>query len=318
MRRWPDGCVDACITDPPYNMSREKGLGWAFSSHVTMQERWDRFSPDGYLDFTCAWLEQVCRLVKPNGNILIFGSFHNIYTIGFVLQAELARRVLQQITWFKPNAQPNITGRLTTESTEYVLWACNNTPQKAARWTFNYEAAKQINGGKQLRNLWTIPLHAQVGARDGRSSGAKANRAGRANRKALDQSRRSRARLLPRHGHDCDRMRAARRRWVGIEKDPEYAGIARKRLGAENAERQPSLRPYHWPLAESALSIAEQKDWNDKLPTYRWSPIMKVGVPLHPQPSAFRDVGLDPIPVASRVVARIKARRSRPRRSATP
>ncbi len=122
-----------------------------------MQEQWDQFSEDGYFEFTRQWLSQVCRLVKPNGNILVFGSFHNIYTIGFVLQ-KLERRILQQITWFKPNAQPNITARLPTESTEYVLWACNNTPRKAAHWTFNYAVAKQINGGKQLRNLWTIPL----------------------------------------------------------------------------------------------------------------------------------------------------------------
>ncbi len=240
MRRWPDGCIDACITDPPYNMSREKGLGWAFSSHVTMQERWDRFSPDGYLDFTCAWLEQVCRLVKPNGNILIFGSFHNIYTIGFVLQSKLARRVLQQITWFKPNAQPNITARLTTESTEYVLWACNNTPKKAARWTFNYEAAKQINGGKQLRNLWTIPCT----PKSERAMG------GHPAQKPIELVERI-VKLWTNPGDlaldcflgtgttaiACERLG---RRWVGIEKDAEYVEIARKRLGVEDPERRPS------------------------------------------------------------------------------
>jgi len=43
MRAWPDAIFDACITDPPYNMSRRKGLKWAFSTHVTMNELWDRF-----------------------------------------------------------------------------------------------------------------------------------------------------------------------------------------------------------------------------------------------------------------------------------
>ncbi len=90
MRRWPDASFDACITDPPYNMSRKRGLTWAFSSHVTMQESWDRFSRDGYFEFTRAWLGEVARLVKPNGNILVFGSFHNIYVIGFVLQSVIA------------------------------------------------------------------------------------------------------------------------------------------------------------------------------------------------------------------------------------
>ncbi|MDE0313766.1 MAG: hypothetical protein OXM61_02600 [Candidatus Poribacteria bacterium] len=40
---FPEGVFDCCITDPPFNMSKTKGLGWAFSSHVTMQEQWDIF-----------------------------------------------------------------------------------------------------------------------------------------------------------------------------------------------------------------------------------------------------------------------------------
>ena len=52
MRTFPDGVFDCCITDPPFNMSRKKGLGWAFSSHVTMQEQWDIFAQDDYFQFT--------------------------------------------------------------------------------------------------------------------------------------------------------------------------------------------------------------------------------------------------------------------------
>src|SRR5437879_504153 len=107
LKGWPEASIDCCITDPPYNMSKKRGLGWAFSSHVTMQELWDQFSGDEYLQFTVDWLSEVCRVVKPNGNIVVFGSFHNIYLIGFVFQSLLERRVLQQVTWFKPNAQPN-------------------------------------------------------------------------------------------------------------------------------------------------------------------------------------------------------------------
>ncbi|HEY6395501.1 MAG TPA: DNA methyltransferase, partial [Candidatus Binataceae bacterium] len=150
IRGWPDASFDACITDPPYNMSRRKGLAWAFSSHVTMEQKWDRYRDGEYFEFTHRWLEAVCRVVRSDGNILVFGSFHNIYVIGFVLEHVLKRRILQQITWFKPNAQPNITGRLPTESTEYIIWACNNSPEKASHWTFDYAASKVIGGGKQL------------------------------------------------------------------------------------------------------------------------------------------------------------------------
>ncbi|MCB0403182.1 MAG: site-specific DNA-methyltransferase [Bdellovibrionales bacterium] len=153
----PTASVDACITDPPYNMSKKKGLSWAFSSHVTMQEIWDRFSKDEFADFTIRWLKEVFRVVKPNGNLLVFGTYHNIYLTGF-LMGEMDRKVLNSIVWSKPNAQPNITCRMLTESTEQVVWACNESPKKATGWTFNYQDGKAMNGGKQLRNHWVYPV----------------------------------------------------------------------------------------------------------------------------------------------------------------
>lgn len=157
LKRIPDQSMDACIVDPPYNMSKKRGLAWAFSTHVTMQEAWDQFSKDDYFNFSFDWIAQVCRVIKPNGNLLIFGSYHNIYTLGFILN-ELDRKVLNSIIWLKPNAQPNITCRMLTESTEQILWACNHSRKKAANWTFHYRLSKEYNEGKQLRNVWSIPL----------------------------------------------------------------------------------------------------------------------------------------------------------------
>jgi site-specific DNA-methyltransferase (adenine-specific) len=161
MSRWPDACVDHCIADPPFGIAsgggrggKGKGLGWAFSSHVTMQEAWDRFSQDEFFQFNVRWLTEACRVVKPNGNLLVFGTFHSIYQLGFILQNVLNRRILNSIIWFKPNAQPNITARTLTESTEQIIWAVNETPKRARKWTFNYWEAKELAGGKQMRNLW--------------------------------------------------------------------------------------------------------------------------------------------------------------------
>ena len=156
MREWPEACIDHCIADPPFNMSKKKGLGWAFSSHVTMQEAWDQFENDDFFRFNVEWLREVCRVVKPNGNIIVFGTYHNIYQLGFILQSGLHRRILNSIVWYKPNAQPNITARMLTESTEQLIWAVNGTPSgrgKATGWTFNYWKAKELSGDKQHRNL---------------------------------------------------------------------------------------------------------------------------------------------------------------------
>lgn len=153
----PDQSCDHCIADPPYNMSKKKGLKWAFSKHVTMQESWDRFHKEDYMSFSKRWLMEVVRVVKPNGNIFVFGSFHNIYLLGALFQ-EMDRRILNSIVWIKPNAQPNITCRMLTESTEQIIWSCNERSNKASQWTFNYALGKTLNEGKQMRNAWSIPV----------------------------------------------------------------------------------------------------------------------------------------------------------------
>jgi site-specific DNA-methyltransferase (adenine-specific) len=230
MAEWPDSFFDHCITDPPYAMSKKKGLEWAFSSHVTMQEEWDIFTRDGYTDFTKQWLTEICRLVKPNGNIFVFGSYHNIYTIGFILQHELNRRIINSIIQCKPNAQPNITARTLTESTEQVIWVCNNTPDEATKWTFNYHVAKKIGNGKQLRNYWEIPYTSGREKRYGKHPAQKPEAI--VERLVLIGTKPGDLILDCFAGTGTTGVVAERlgRRWIMIDREPTYNEIARKRL----------------------------------------------------------------------------------------
>lgn len=158
----PDESIDLVFADPPYNMSKKKGLGWKYSKHITMQEQWDMFSKDEFYEFNKKWINEALRVLKTGGSLWICGSFHNIYQIGFILQNTKCVKINNSIVWFKPNAQPNITCRFFTESTEYLIWASKNG--KGKKWKFNYEFTKNdikdmINPkGKQTRNLWAIPL----------------------------------------------------------------------------------------------------------------------------------------------------------------
>jgi site-specific DNA-methyltransferase (adenine-specific) len=233
MRQWPDGCVDHCIADPPFGMSKKRGLGWAFSSHVTMEEAWDRFSKDEFFQFNVSWLSEVCRVVKPNGNILTFGTFHNIYQLGFILQNVLNRRVLNSIVWFKPNAQPNITARTLTESTEQIVWAVNNPPAKAKKWTFNYWQAKELAGGKQMRNLWEIPYTPASERAFGKHPSQKPLTL--VERLVLIASNPDELVLDPFAGAGTLAVAAERhgRRWLLIESEARYVEMARQRLAAE-------------------------------------------------------------------------------------
>ena len=238
MRGWPDGCIDHCIVDPPFNIGSgsgrkgKAGLAWAFSSHVTMDEAWDTFTKDDFYAFNVAWLREVARVVKPNGNILVFGTYHNIYQLGFILQHVLDRRILNSVVWFKPNAQPNITARTLTESTEQIIWAVNGTPAKATGWTFNYWDAKEMNGGKQMRNLWDFPVTSKKERAAGKHPSQKP--LALLERAVLLASQPGELLLDPFGGAGTLGVAAAKhqREWIMVESVPEYAAIARTRLDA--------------------------------------------------------------------------------------
>lgn len=229
MKQWDDNCVDHAIIDPPYNMSKKKGLGWAFSKHITMGEKWDIFSREGYLDFTKHWLKEVVRIVKPNGNIFVFGSFHNIYDLGYIIN-EMQLKILNSIVWFKPNAQPNITCRMLTESTEHIIWACNGENAKAKNWVFNYEISKQLNGSKQLRNVWQIPYPSPKERKFGKHPSQKPIEV--ISRIMLIATRKNDIVLDCFSGSGTTGVVAQSfgRKWIMIEKNPEYNEIAMKRL----------------------------------------------------------------------------------------
>ena len=227
---FPDGIFDCCVTDPPFNMSKKKGLGWAFSSHVTMQEQWDIFSKDDYFQFTVDWIKEVLRVLKTNGNLFIFGSFHCIFTIGFILQNIFDRRIISQIVWYKPNAQPNITCRMFTESTEFIIWAVNNESKKAKNWTFNYEVMKAMNRGKQMRNMWEIPLKKPSERKHGKHPSQKPVAV--VNRIILAGTNEGDLILDPFSGSGTTAVVAEQhnRRWIMIEKDETYNQIAQMRI----------------------------------------------------------------------------------------
>ena len=143
--------VDHVITDPPYNMSGRNKIVWKNKSYSSMAESWDNISD--YHSFTHSWLTEAFRVVKKSGNLIIFGSYHNMYIIGSYLQSH-DKKILNTIIWYKRNAMPNITCRMLCESTEQAIWACNGD----TGWVFNYKLMKTLNNGKQMRNMFDIPM----------------------------------------------------------------------------------------------------------------------------------------------------------------
>ena len=152
----PPHSVDVVFADPPYMLSNGGTTCQSGRRTSVNKGQWD--ASRGIVEdhaFQTRWLTAVRRVLKPSGTIWVSGTQHVIFSIGFAMQ-EIGYHLLNTITWYKPNASPNLACRFFTHSTEILLWA---SPMKTRPLghRFNYKAMKAENGGKQMRDLWQIP-----------------------------------------------------------------------------------------------------------------------------------------------------------------
>ena len=150
----PPDCVDLIFADPPYFLSNN-GITCHAGRMVSVNKgEWDRSrGADANHEFNRSWLAACQRVLKPNGTIWVSGTAHVIHSVGFAMQ-QLDFKLLNDISWVKPNPPPNLSCRYFTHATETIIWAAKN---KKSRHKFNYALMKQINGGKQMKSVWQIP-----------------------------------------------------------------------------------------------------------------------------------------------------------------
>lgn len=144
-----------CIfADPPYFLSNG-GISVQSGKVVCVDKgEWDKGkSLQEMMDFNMAWLGLCRDKLKDNGTIWISGTYHNIFSVANCL-TELGYKILNVITWAKTNPPPNISCRYFTYSTEFIIWARKS--EKKAHY-FNYDLMKQINGDKQMTDVWHLP-----------------------------------------------------------------------------------------------------------------------------------------------------------------
>lgn len=155
----PDASVDLVFADPPYHLSNGGFTCKGGKRAAVHKGDWD--ASRGLAEdhaFQKAWLAEAQRVLKPSGTLWVSGTQHVIFSIGFAMQ-ELGFHFLNTVTWFKPNAAPNLACRMFTHSTEIVLWAAPRKHKKLLH-TFHYRDMKQENGGKQMRDVWGLPFEA--------------------------------------------------------------------------------------------------------------------------------------------------------------
>ena len=142
------------FADPPYFLSND-GLSIQSGKIVSVNKGdWDRGNDIDDIDrFNMEWIANAKVAPKSTGSIMISGTYHNIFSLGRALQ-KLDFKILNIITWQKTNPPPNFSCRYLTHSTEQIIWARKSPKHKHI---FNYEILKKLNGGKQMRDVWSFP-----------------------------------------------------------------------------------------------------------------------------------------------------------------
>lgn len=119
--------VDAVITDPPYNVSRDYQLGYSNMGRSGMNYgTWD------YNFDQIRWIDEISDLVKPGGSMIIFNDWKNMGDISKALTRHHFI-VKDLIRWVKKNPMPRNVDRRYVNDCEYAIWAVKD----GKKWTFN-------------------------------------------------------------------------------------------------------------------------------------------------------------------------------------
>jgi modification methylase len=234
MNALPAGCADLIFADPPYNLQLEGELRRPDNSKVdAVNDNWDQFASFAEYDrFTRDWLTAARRVLKDTGSLWVIGSYHNIYRVGAILQ-DLGFWMLNDIVWRKTNPMPNFRGRRFTNAHETLIWVTKQRNQKA--YTFNYEAMKALNEDLQMRSDWTLPIcsgNERLKDENGDKAHSTQKPESLLHRVIVAASKPGDVILDPFFGSGTTGAVAKRlgRHFIGIERDANYAEVARQRI----------------------------------------------------------------------------------------
>lgn len=239
----PQNSVNMIFADPPYFLSNG-GVTCKAGKMVSVNKgKWDKSKGnDVDYEFTLKWLKACRNVLDDNGSIWISGTLHNIYKVGFALE-KTGYDIINEISWFKPNAPPNLACRYFTHSHETVLWARKS---KSSKHTFNYKLMKNWdvnkdkinNQGKQMRSVWSIPLTPPSEKGFGKHPTQKPLEL--LHRIIVSSSNPGDTVLDPFHGSGTTGVAAKKlgRKYIGIEKEKKFLDISVKRIENTNPKTQ--------------------------------------------------------------------------------
>ena len=235
LKQLPDKCIDLVLTDPPYNISqknfcvdrskaksaimrRKKPLNYDFGE-------WDNMERQEFLDFTRDWLLQCIRVLRDGGTLISFFNKEDISYLGWVAQ-DNGMRTRTIYTWHKTNPVPSFRKVNYLSACEFA-WIGSKGDKT---WTFNFGRQKDMHNFFETPNascyketehptekplmLWDNLLRIHSNEND----------------LVLDCFSGSGTTAIACHN--------LKRRFICIEKDPEYWAKSCERLKAVQAQMQ--------------------------------------------------------------------------------
>lgn len=235
-----DEPADMLFADPPYFLSNDGLTIKNGKVQSVNQGDWDKgLSDNESYTFTYEWLEIARTKLADNATIWISGTYHNIFTLGRILP-QLGFKILNVITWEKTNPPPNFSCRYFTHSTEFIIWARKHP--KVPHY-FNYDLMKQLNGDKQMKDVWRLPAVAKWEKSCGKHPTQKPLPL--LAQIVLASTQENALVLDPFTGSSTTGMAAniLGRRFIGIDKEADYLSLSIKRFhSAQEPEQKQQLK----------------------------------------------------------------------------
>ena len=175
--------------------------------------------------------------MKDSGTLWVSGTFHIIYAVAFAAQ-KLQMKFLNNIVWEKPNPPPNLSCRFFTHSTETILWFGK---EKKSKHKFNYKVMREINGNKQMKDVWRLTSPKKIEKTFGRHPTQKP--LGLLDLILKASTNENDLVLDPFNGSGTTGVSCIRnkRNYIGAELDKSFCSLSRKRFDNEFEEQKSKL-----------------------------------------------------------------------------
>lgn len=206
------GGVDHIITDPPYNISKDNNFSTMGRAGIDFGE-WDRGEFDLF-----SWIKPYMELVNKNGSIIIFCAYQYLSYLCDELD-KIGVDVKDILIWQKTNPMPRNRDRRYVQDMEFAIWGV----KKGAKWIFNRPQEVPY-----LRSLYSYPLCM------GKERTVHPTQKNLALMENIIKVHTNENNIIldPFMGSGTTGVAALKlnRKFIGIERNPEYFDIAKNRL----------------------------------------------------------------------------------------